>query len=64
MNTYCLSVTSAEGNEVAMFPCVRSDGRSVHLLVENLKQNTSYSLSIISDNNSGQQQSTGAIFFL
>ena len=34
MNTYCLSVTSAEGNEIAMFPCVRSDGRSVHLLVE------------------------------
>ena len=56
MNTYCLSVTSTEVNEVAMFPCARSDGRSVHLLVENLRQSTLYSLSIISDNNSGRQQ--------
>ena len=62
MNTYCLSVTSAEGKEVAKFPCVRSDCRSVHLLVENLMWNTSYSFSIISNNDVGQQ-STAAIFF-
>ena len=62
MNSYRISVTSAEGNEVTIFPCVRSDGRSLHLLVENLMQNTSYSFSIISNNNVGQQ-STAAIFF-
>ena len=62
MNSYCVSVTSAVGNEVAMSPCVRSDDRSVHLLVENLMRNTSYSFSIISNNNVGQQ-STSAIFF-
>ena len=54
MNSYCISVTSAEGNEVAMFPCFRSDGRSVQLLEENLRQSTLHSFSIISDINSGQ----------
>ena len=62
MNSYRISVTSAEGNEVTVFSCVRSDGRSLHLLVENLMRNTSYSFSIISNNNVGQQ-STAAIFF-
>ena len=62
VNTYCLSVTSAEGKEVTIFPCVRSNGRSVHLLVENLMWNTSYSFSIISNNYVGQQ-STAAISF-
>ena len=62
MNSYRINVTSAEGNEVTVFPCVRSDGRSLHLLVENLMRNISYSFSIISNNNVGQQ-STAAIFF-
>ena len=62
MNSYRISVTSAEGNEVTIFPCIRADGRSVHLLVENLMRNTSYSFSILFSNNIGQQ-STAAIFF-
>ena len=63
MNSYHVSVTSAEGNEVTLFPCVRSDEKSVNLLVENLMRNTSYSFSIISNNNVGQQ-STAPFFFL
>ena len=62
MNSYRVSVTSAEGNEVTIFPCVRSDQKSVNLLVEYLMRNTSYSFSIISNNNLGQQ-STAAIVF-
>ena len=62
MNSYRVSVTCAEGNEVTIFPCVRSDQKSVNLLVENLMRNTSYSFSIISNNNLGQQ-STAAIVF-
>ena len=62
MNSYRISVTSAEGYEVTIFPCVRSEGRSVHLLVENLMRNASYSFSILSNSNVGQQ-STAAILF-
>ena len=64
MNSYRISVTSAEGNEVevTIFPRVRSDGRSIHSLVENLMRNASYSFSIVSNNSIGQQ-STAAIFF-
>ena len=45
MNSYCLSVTNAEENEVAVSPCVRSDG-SVHLLVEKLNESSSYMFTI------------------
>ena len=62
MNTYCLSVTTAEGKEVTIFSCVRSDDRSVHLLVEYLMRNTSYSFSIISNNTLGQQSTTAILF--
>ena len=36
LNTYCLNVTSTEGSEVAMSPCVRSDDEAIHFLVKNL----------------------------
>ena len=62
MNTYCLSVISAEGTEVVMSHCVRSDNGNIHLLVENLVWNTSYNFSITSSNSLGQQ-STAAISF-
>ena len=62
MNSYHVSVTSAEGKEITIFPCARSEEISVNFLVENLMRNTSYSFSVISNNNVGQQ-STAAIFF-
>ena len=61
MNTYCLSVITAEGNEV-LSHCVRSDNGYINVLVENLVWNTSYNFSIISNNSLGQQ-STVAISF-
>ena len=60
MNSYCLKVTTAEGNEVAMSLCVRSDDTHVHLLVEDLNENSSYNFTIISSNSIGEQ-STAAI---
>ena len=62
MNSYCLKVTNAEGNEVAMSLCVRSDDRHVHLLVEDLNESSSYNFTIISSNSIGEQ-STAAIPF-
>ena len=62
MNLYCLNVTSAKGNEVAMPPCVRSDNGYVHVVVKNLVGTTSYNFSIISSNNI-DQQSTSEISF-
>ena len=62
MNCYRVGVMSAEGKEITIFPCVKSDGRFVHLLVESLMWNTSYSFSIISNNSVGQQ-STALIYF-
>ena len=59
MNTYCLSVIIAEGNEV-LSRCVRSDDGYIHVLVQNMVWNTSYNFSIISNNSLGQQ-STAAI---
>ena len=61
MNTYCVSVITAEGNEVLSL-CVRSDDGYIHILVQNLVWNTSYNFSIISNNSFGQQ-STAAISF-
>ena len=62
MNTYCLNVTRADGSDIAMSTCVRSDNGFVHVFVENLVWMTSYNFSIVSDNNLGQQ-STAAISF-
>ena len=59
MNTYCLSVIIAEGNEV-LSHCVRSDDGYIHVLVQNLVWNTSYNFSIISNKSLGQK-STAAI---
>ena len=62
MNTYYLKVASAEGSEVAMSPCVRSEDRLVHLHVQNLPESYSYKFTIISNNSVGEQ-STAAIPF-
>ena len=62
MNTYCLSVTSAEGSEVARSRCVRSSDGYIHVLVDKLVWNTSYNFSIISNNNLGQQSSATMSF--
>ena len=62
MNSYCLKVTNAEGNKVAMSLCVRSDDRHVHLLVADLSESSSYNFTIISSNSIGEQ-STAAIPF-
>ena len=62
MNTYCLKVTSAEGSEIDMSPCVKSEDRLVHLLVENLPESSSYNFTIISHNSVGEQ-STAAVSF-
>ena len=59
MNTYCLKVTSAEGNELAISSCVRSDDGCIVILVDNLAWNTSYIFYIISKNNIGQQSTAG-----
>ena len=61
MNSYCLKVTNAEGNKVAMSPCI-SDDRYVHLLVEDLNESSSYNFTIISSNSIGEL-STAAIPF-
>ena len=63
MNTYCLKVASAEGSEVAMSPCDRSEDRLVHLLVENLTEGFSYNFTIISNNSVGEQSTAAAISF-
>ena len=57
MNSYCLKVTSAEGNEVAMSPCTSGDGH-VHLLVEDLNENLSFNFTIVSSNSIGEQSTT------
>ena len=62
MNIYCLNMTRAEGSDIAMATCVRSDNGFVHVLVENLVWMTSYNFSIISNNNLGQQSTTAIIF--
>ena len=62
MNSYCLKVTNAEGNEVAMSLRVRCDDRHVLLLVEDLNESSSYNFTIISSNSIGEQ-STAAIPF-
>ena len=62
MNTHCLKVASTEGSEVAKSPCVRSEDRLVHLLVENLPESSSYNFTIISNNSVGEQ-SIAAISF-
>ena len=62
MNSYCVTVTNAEGNEVAKSPCVRSDDRHVHLLVEELNESSAYNFTIISSNSIGEQ-STAAVSF-
>ena len=36
MNTYYLKLTCADGNEVAVSPCVGCDENSVNLLFDNL----------------------------
>ena len=55
MNTYCLSVTSAEGIEVARSRCVMSSDGYIHVLVDKVVWNTFYNFCIISNNNLGQQ---------
>ena len=55
-------MTNAEGNEVAMSLCVRSDDRHVHLQVEDLNESSAYNFTIISSNSIGEQ-STAAIPF-
>ena len=62
MNSYCLKVTNAEGNKVAMSFCARSDVRQVHLLVEDLNESSAYNFTIISNNSIGEQ-STAAVSF-
>ena len=62
MNSYCLKVTNAEGNEVAMSLCAKSDVRQVHLLVEDLNESSAYNFTIISNNSIGEQ-STAAVSF-
>ena len=62
MNSYCLNVTYAEGNEVAVSSCVRSEDGSVHLLAGYLKESSSYMFTITSKNKIGKQ-STAAIQF-
>ena len=55
-------MTSTEGSEVDMSPCVKSDDTLVHLLVENLPGSSSYNFTIISNNSVGEQ-STAAVSF-
>ena len=62
MNSYCLNVTNAEGNEVAVSPCVRSEDGSVHLLVGNLNGSSSYRFTITSNNKIGTQSTTALSF--
>ena len=62
MNTYCLSVTSADGIEVARSRCVRSSDGYIHVLVEKVVWNISYNFSIISHNNVGQQSTPSMSF--
>ena len=62
MNAYCLNVISAEGNEVGMSYCVRSDDGYIRVLVENLARNASYSFSILSNNYIGQYSTAGISF--
>ena len=62
MNSYCVKVTNAEGNKVAKSPCVRSDDRHVHLLVEELNESSSYNFTIISNNSIGEQSTTAFPF--
>ena len=62
MNYYCLEVTSAGRNEVAISPCVMSEDGHVRLLVENLTESSSYNFTIISNNSIGEQ-STAAVLF-
>ena len=62
VNSYFLKVTSADGRDVAVSPCVRCDDNSVNLLVKNLNLSSFYNF-IIKSNNSIGEYSTTAISF-
>ena len=62
MNSYCLKLTNAEGNEVVMSLCVRSDDRHVHLLVEDLNESSAYKFTITSSSSIGEQSTTAFPF--
>ena len=62
MNSYLLIITSADGNEVAVSPCVGCDDNSVNLLVDNLNMSSFYKLTIKSNNSIGEQSTTAASF--
>ena len=55
VNSYLLTVTSADGNEVAVSPCVGCYDEFVTLLVENLNLSSFYNFTIISSNSIGKQ---------
>ena len=61
VNSYLLTVTNANGNEVAVSPCVECDN-SVSLLVENLDLSLFYNFTIKSSNNIGEQSTTAVSF--
>ena len=62
MNSYFLKVTSADGNEVAVSPCVGCDDNLVNLLVDNLNLSLFYIFIIKSSNSIGEQSTTAASF--
>ena len=51
MNSHFLKLTSADGNEVAVSPCVGCDKNSVNLLVDNLDGSSFYNFTIKSNIN-------------
>ena len=59
MNSYCLTVTNADGNEVTASPCVGSDNEFV---IENLNMSSFYYFTIISNNSIGEQSTKVAPF--
>ena len=63
MDSYCLTVISAEPNEDIMSSCVGSDnGPSINVSVENLNFSSLYNFTIVSNNSIGQQSTTAASF--
>ena len=63
MDSYCLTLTSAERNEDIMSSCVGFDnGSSISLSVENLNFSSFYNFTIVFNNSIGQQSTTAASF--
>ena len=61
VNSYFLKVTNADGNTVAVSPCVEC-GNSINLLVKNLNFSSFYNFTIKSNNSIGEQLTTAASF--